>query len=416
MNRKARNSCIYKRGKRWWGDFRSYADVGGKLEMLKADGERLATTDRKVASILHANRVKHYEAMRRNRAMTGIAEHAELSDYAEYHLAKLRRAANADPTARPRLSTIERYARALTNVIDWFGPHTLLTEITPERLGRYIEARRKQQGRHGERIKAATIHQELTALSRLMKRALSEHKILVNPVSLCVDRPRIVRQEAEWLEIEEAAKLLAVAGQLDAEPVPPGCSNPIRFLRSLIATALLTGGRNSEICGLEGSDVDFVNGVVRFRENRWRRLKRGGERAVPLWPQLREILTEYLNSTPPHISGLLFPSPVDGKPLRTWRASLKRACERAEINKRVTPHTLRHTYTAARLQTYHTGPNGELVQLSAYHVARELGHSSTNMIERVYGHILQRGNLLPEVKSDSEEAEQTKRRPSGQVS
>ena len=97
MRHRKRNSCIYKRGQRWWGDFRSYADVGGRLEGLLADRERLATTDKKVATVLFGKRIKHYEALRRNRVMTGIAEQATLADYAEYHLDLLKRATLSDP-------------------------------------------------------------------------------------------------------------------------------------------------------------------------------------------------------------------------------------------------------------------------------------------------------------------------------
>ena len=42
----------------------------------------------------------------------------------------------------------------------------------------------------------------------------------------------------------------------------------------------------------------------------------------------------------------------------------------------------RHTYCAARLQTLDRG-----VPVAPYTVARELGHSSTAMVERVYAHL-----------------------------
>jgi integrase len=42
----------------------------------------------------------------------------------------------------------------------------------------------------------------------------------------------------------------------------------------------------------------------------------------------------------------------------------------------------RHTYITARLQTLDGGR-----QVSTYTVAREVGHSGTEMIERTYGHV-----------------------------
>ena len=44
----------------------------------------------------------------------------------------------------------------------------------------------------------------------------------------------------------------------------------------------------------------------------------------------------------------------------------------------------RHTYCAARLQTLDRG-----VPVAPYTVARELGHSGTAMVERVYAHLSQ---------------------------
>ena len=63
----------------------------------------------------------------------------------------------------------------------------------------------------------------------------------------------------------------------------------------IIATYLLTGGREKEVLGLEVEDISFDRGTVTFRPNRWRRLKTAtGHRTVPLWPQLEEVLRDYI--------------------------------------------------------------------------------------------------------------------------
>ena len=51
-------------------------------------------------------------------------------------------------------------------------------------------------------------------------------------------------------------------------------------------------------------------------------------------------------------------------------------------------HMLRHTYTAARIQTLDRGQ-----PVALYTVARELGHRSPNMIEDRYGHLHDRTEL-----------------------
>lgn len=177
---------------------------------------------------------------------------------------------------------------------------------------------------------------------------------------------------------------------------------------------LLTGGRKQEVLGLRRVDLAWSDELVRFVAYEGRTLKRGDGRAVPLWPQLGEILRAYLRATEAHVSGLLFPSPVPHRREPRWRiGNLRKALEwalkRAGIDKPVTLHTLRHTYTAARLQTYHVGPRGELVQVGVYQVARELGHRSSAMVEQIYGHVAPRPERLqPEVRYPISRGERAK--------
>ena len=76
-------SRLYRRGDRFYGDFRA---LGGKREPLKVKGEKLATTDRRIAETLLGDRVKALERKRVNRVLLGVEELAELQDYASRHL------------------------------------------------------------------------------------------------------------------------------------------------------------------------------------------------------------------------------------------------------------------------------------------------------------------------------------------
>src|SRR5690606_33056805 len=142
---------------------------------------------------------------------------------------------------------------------------------------------------------------------------------------------------------------------LEAARTIPGRNSELRaaYVYPLVATFLLTGGRRSEVTGLEISDVHFGRGTVTFRPNDWRRLKTGtSARVVPLWPQLREILEAYLNArTAGEVfdnapaSPLLFPSPRTGTgPLRELRKIMDRVAMRAgwkagEIRSRAFRHS-----------------------------------------------------------------------------
>jgi hypothetical protein len=91
MTPRRRQSRIYWRVRggvrRAYGDFRDYADVGGKREPLIPEGEHFATTDLDVAIQLAAN----LEAARRWRGLTGRSDVATLAVYArDYLIAKKR--------------------------------------------------------------------------------------------------------------------------------------------------------------------------------------------------------------------------------------------------------------------------------------------------------------------------------------
>ena len=76
------------------------------------------------------------------------------------------------------------------------------------------------------------------------------------------------------------------------------------------------------------------------------------------------------------------------------RKALDRVAERAGFAKgSIRLQKLRHTYTAARIQSTDRGQ-----PIALYTVARELGHQSTSMIENRYGHLHERP-VDPEVVS-----------------
>ena len=197
------------------------------------------------------------------------------------------------------------------------------------------------------------------------------------------EKPSPARGEAKWLEMPDAALLLEAARTY--RPVTgKGGWRPVPFAYELIATFVLTGGRESEVLGLEVDDVSLDRGVVTFRPNKWRRLKTAtSHRSVPLCAQLREARERYLAEHPP--SQLLFPSYRTGQEakLTDFRKLLDAVAVRAgwkpgEIRSKM----FRHTYCAARLQTVDQG-----APVSTYTVAREMGHGGETMVRKVYGHL-----------------------------
>jgi len=208
-----------------------------------------------------------------------------------------------------------------------------------------------------------------------------------------MEKPSARRQEARWLEVQEAALLLGSARTFK----PKRKDTALPFVYPLMATFLLTGGRESEVLGLEVEDISFDRKTITFRPNQWRRLKTStSHRTVPLWPQLEAILRQYVyGGATPRVSGLLFPPtrPARGKDgeRRSCKPRMVTDCRKA-IDAiaggagwkagDVRTKAFRHTYCAARLQTLDRG-----APVSVYTVGRELGHGGDSLVKRVYGHL-----------------------------
>ena len=411
---------------RFYADFRDFADVGGGREALIPPGERRATTDPDVAAALATKRLQELQAKRQNRLILGITKEATLGSYAAYHLAQKKR------TGKVTDQWIAQQQYYLDNAIRFFSVYLRLKALRRDRekaleetrailaaaprtlliphgfedppllsigvedvqqwmgeLSRTVSRRYDPNDRGSKRRRtysAGTVRHFLNALSNLYTRAQSEGYVTpgFNPVSALIEKPTGDPGEARWLEVADAALFLEAARLY--RPKRPDLAIPPRRLYAVIATLLLTGGRKQEVLGLEVDDVSLDRKKIVFRPNQWRRLKtKTSRRVVPLWPQLEEILREYLFASDAPPGRLLFPAFIDGKeqlitdirkPLDAiasmvgWRPG--------EIRTKV----FRHTYCAARLQTLDSG-----APVSLFTVARELGHGGDSLVRRVYGHL-----------------------------
>lgn len=370
---------VYWRNGRAWADFRDYADVGGKREPLRDPGEKLATQDPDVAQLRAAKRLKELDATRRGHAIHGSAvKVAYLADFAQHYLIEKKR---SGAVTDDWIAAAELY---LTRAVQFFGAGRNLASISVADVNSWVAHLQRLPNGRGATLSGWSARHHLGALSNLFRRAQGEGYVLpgFNPVQALLDKPKARHHEAPWLEVPEAGLFLESAKRY--EPIRNDVAMP--FAYPLVATFLLTGGRTAEVLGLEVEDVSFDRKTITFRPNRWRRLKtRTSHRAVPLWPQLEEILRPHVfrPDAPPRT--LLFPSLRTGREAMVTdiRKLLDNVAQNAgwkagEIRSKM----FRHTYCAARLQTLDRG-----APVSPYVVSRELGHGSMAMVQRVYSHL-----------------------------
>ncbi len=375
--------------RRAYGDFRDYADVGGEREALIPAGETLATTDEVIARKLLAERLVELERRRRDRTLLGIERIETLGDFAEHHLREKAMGGRLTPRY------LVDQARYLDAAIRFFGGERALTSIGVRDVSAYASHLRTLPNHAGGTIGERAQRGYLQALENLYVRAGAEACVSpgYNPVSAMIEKPSMQSEgEGEWLEVWEAALVLEAARN-DRPGSGPWKSIP--FVYPLVATYLLTGARAAEVLGLEVSDVRFQRGVITIQPNDWRRVKtRRSRREVPLWPQLRAILLEYLNGPDRPAGALLFPSPraEDDRMVDDLRVPLARIARAAGWREGdLSPLLFRHTYATTRRLTvervWTTDGSLAYAPVSERKIEQEMGHTSGRLLKLIYTHL-----------------------------
>lgn len=108
----------------------------------------------------------------------------------------------------------------------------------------------------------------------------------------------------------------------------------------VLATAYGTGLRISEACRLRVEDIDSKRGLIHVQQGKGRK-----DRYVMLPERLLAMLRVYWKQARPR-DGWLFPGQSRGRHLHssTVGEALKEAVKALKLKKRVTAHTLRHTF------------------------------------------------------------------------
>jgi integrase/recombinase XerD len=145
--------------------------------------------------------------------------------------------------------------------------------------------------------------------------------------------------------------------------------------KAILAIAYGAGLRVSEVCALKPTDIDSQRMLIHVRRGKGNR-----DRYVLLGETMLTLLREYYQTA--HRKGdYLFPGQKFPNPLTTSsiRQVLKKVAAQAGLSKKITPHTLRHSFATHLLET---GYDLRVVQTL-------LGHTSIQTTQR-YTHVTDR--------------------------
>ena len=233
-------------------------------------------------------------------------------------------------------TTIESYLRDLGRMIRFAELRNVRSpsQVTRRFLRDFVFAL-KDMG-----LEASTIRRQISAIHTYYRFLLGEGVVDEDP-SDRLETPR------RWRTLPEVLSLPEVEAMLGS----PDISEPLAWRdRALLELGYGAGLRVSELCGLEIGDLHFPDGLVRV-------LGKGSkERLVPIGRQVIGAVSVYLNTTRPALDrgrtgGRLLLN-ARGQPLSRVGAwgIVKAHARRAGITKRVTPHTLRHTFATHLLE------------------------------------------------------------------
>jgi integrase len=289
---------LYQRGRTWW---LGYYHHGRYVR------ESLGTTDQDAAEKLRKKRLK---LVNTPHFVDPGTQRLRYEDLADAYLRDLRL------NRRRSLRDAERYVRQLGAT---FGSDRAL-DITPTRIEAYKEARL------AEGVAPATVNRDLQALRRMFSIAVKANRLPYRPHIALLDESDNVREG-----FLDPADFEAVADGL-----PTDVADAARF-------AYLVGWRRGEVLTLEWRDVqlersgtEITGGTIRLRATQSKN-RRG--RVIVLRDELLALIARRA-----HLRRLdcVHVFHRDGKPLRDFRISWRKAVEAAGVAGRLF-HDLRRS-------------------------------------------------------------------------
>ena len=233
-------------------------------------------------------------------------------------------------------NTIESYLRDLRRFVAWAdGRGALSPAGVSRKLLREFVFALKDLG-----LSAATIRRQVSAIRTYYGFLLGEGTVEHDP-SDRLEMPRRGRKLPDVLSVPEVESLLAA----------PRADEPLAWRdRALLELGYGAGLRASELCSLTVSQLLLSDGLVRVVG------KGNKERLVPIGRQVLGPLSIYLRQVRPTLDKGKSDDRVllnaRGEPLSRVGAwgIVKRRAREAGIRKRVTTHTLRHSFATHLLE------------------------------------------------------------------
>ncbi len=233
-------------------------------------------------------------------------------------------------------NTIFAYRRDLTKYAGYLKKKGIdaIEDTTRNEIISFLTAQKDKN------LSPNTISRNLVVIKVFYRYLLGERYIKDDPTAV-LELPKLWKHLPEVLSVKEVERLL---NQLNNSS-----SQGIRD-RAWLELMYATGMRVSEIVGLNLNDLNLDMGFVKCRG------KGGKERIVPLGREASKWVSRYLKNVRPKFSkstssSLLFLSRCGkGISRQTLWKTVAKCAVRARIKRRISPHTLRHSFATHLLE------------------------------------------------------------------
>ncbi len=248
--------------------------------------------------------------------------------------------------------TLEAYGRDLRFFAHFLG-EMKVGDVTSEKIIFYFQSL-KEKG-----IASSSLCRALVAV-KVFFRFLKRERISNDNPTLFLESPKMWQLIPEVLTVSEVTRLLEAPDRESAE----GARD-----RAILQVIYASGLRVSELCGLSIGDVSDHQIRVRGKGRK--------ERVIPIAASAVQAVDDYLARFRKEGEGALFLS-RGGRPMSritVWER-VKFYAKKAGITKKISPHTLRHSFATHLLE------NGADLRV----IQEMLGHSHIATTDR-YTHV-----------------------------
>jgi integrase/recombinase XerD len=239
-------------------------------------------------------------------------------------------------------NTLQAYRRDLRRYLAFLSSWGIrdVPGVTDEAVGAYVVQLTSSTYDDGALYRPASIARMLSAVRSFHRFELREGVTDHDP-TVGIAAPKLPRSLPRPLSVEEIGRLI--------EAPPAGDAVGLRD-RAILELLYGAGLRISELTGLDVDDVELEDGSVRV-------LGKGGkERDVPVGRYAREAVSAYLTRARPGFAtarsrAAMFLNQRGGRLTRQGVSLvLARHVRAAGLRRRVTPHTLRHSFATHLLE------------------------------------------------------------------